>query len=70
VFDGWGLGMFDRIERIWLYPIVGATWLAMLLWSPAWLARFRYGPLEWAWRSLARGKAQAMRINDIATVSQ
>jgi uncharacterized protein len=70
VFDGWGLGLFDRIERIWLYPIVAAVWLAMLLWSPAWLARFRYGPLEWAWRSLSRGRPQAMRRNDIATVSQ
>lgn len=70
VFDGWGLGQFGRVERIWLYPIVGIVWLAILGWSPAWLARFRYGPLEWAWRSLARGKPQAMRINDIATVSQ
>lgn len=70
VFDGWGLGLFDRVERIGLYPIVAAVWLAMLVWSPAWLARLRYGPLEWAWRSLARGKAQPMRINDIATVSQ
>ncbi len=70
VFDGWGLGLFDRVERVMLYPIVLATWVAMLTWSPWWLARFRYGPLEWAWRSLARGKAQAMRINDIATVSQ
>jgi uncharacterized protein len=70
VFDGWGLDLFDRVERIWLYPIVGATWLTMLVWSPAWLARFRYGPLEWAWRSLARGRPQSLRINDIATPSQ
>jgi uncharacterized protein len=70
IFDGWGLGWFDRIERIWLYPIVGATWLAMLVWSPAWLSRFRYGPLEWAWRSLARGRLQALGRNDIATSSQ
>ena len=70
VFDGWGLGLFDRIERIWLYPIVVATWIVMLCWSPAWLARFRYGPLEWAWRSLARGRLQSIRINDIATPSQ
>ena len=24
----------------------------MLLWSKAWLDRFRYGPLEWLWRCL------------------
>ncbi len=70
LFDGWGLALFDRIERIWLCPIVAATWLAMLAWSPAWLRRFRYGPLEWAWRSLARGHPQPMRVDAIATLSQ
>ena len=33
----------------------------MLLWSKPWLDRFRYGPLEWLWRSLARGAMQPMR---------
>ena len=70
LFDGWGLGLFDRIERIALLPVVAAIWCAMLVWSPWWLARWRYGPLEWTWRSLARGKPQPMRRNDIATVSQ
>jgi len=32
--------------------VVFAVWAAMLLWSKAWLARFRYGPLEWLWRCL------------------
>jgi len=32
----------------------------MLLWSLPWLAQYRYGPLEWLWRSLARGQVQAM----------
>lgn len=67
LFDGWGFGLFGRIERIWLYPIVLAVWAVMLVWSPAWLARYRYGPLEWAWRSLARGQIQPMRRNAIAS---
>jgi uncharacterized protein len=33
----------------------------MLLWSKPWLDRFRYGPFEWAWRTLSRGKLQPMR---------
>jgi len=64
LFDGWGFGLFAHVERIWLYPIVAAVWALMLLWSPWWLARFRYGPLEWAWRSLARREFQAMRKAD------
>ncbi|WP_454885027.1 DUF418 domain-containing protein [Sphingomonas oryzagri] len=63
LFYGWGLSLFARIERVWLYPIVFGVWALMLLWSPWWLARFRYGPLEWAWRSLARGGFQPMRQN-------
>jgi uncharacterized protein len=61
LFYGWGLGLFGRVERVWLYAIVLAAWALMLGWSTPWLARFRYGPLEWAWRSLARGKFQPMR---------
>lgn len=70
LFYGWGLGLFDRLGRLALYPVVALVWLSMLLWSPVWLARYRYGPLEWAWRSLARGKAQPMRRTDIEIVSQ
>jgi uncharacterized protein len=33
----------------------------MLLWSKPWLDRYRYGPLEWAWRSLARLRLEPMR---------
>ncbi|HZF44225.1 MAG TPA: DUF418 domain-containing protein, partial [Sphingomonadaceae bacterium] len=58
IFYGHGLGLYGRLTRWELYPLVFAVWAAMLLWSPAWLARFRYGPFEWLWRSLSRGRAQ------------
>ena len=41
--------------------VVFAVWALMLLWSRPWLAHFRYGPLEWVWRSLARMRLQPMR---------
>lgn len=68
LFDGWGLGLYARVERLWLYPLVFAVWALMLAWSPWWLARFRYGPLEWCWRSLARWQLQPMRRPAIASV--
>jgi uncharacterized protein len=34
----------------------------MLLWSKWWLDRYRYGPFEWAWRSLSRWKWEPMRL--------
>jgi uncharacterized protein len=36
-------------------------WALMLLWSKPWLDRFAYGPFEWLWRSLARGRIQSLR---------
>ena len=61
LFYGYGLGWYGRVPRAALYLIVLAVWAAILLWSRPWLARFRYGPLEWLWRSLARGERQPMR---------
>lgn len=52
VFHGWALGLFGSLHRVELMGVVLATWVAMLLWSKAWLARYRYGPLEWLWRCL------------------
>jgi uncharacterized protein len=33
-----------------------------MMWSAWWLARFRYGPMEWLWRSLTYGRLQPMRL--------
>jgi len=60
LFYGYGLGLYGNISRIGLWPFVFGAWIVMLLWSKPWLARFRYGPLEYVWRSLARGKLQKM----------
>ncbi len=60
-FYGYGLGWFGYLGRAELYLVVLAVWALMLLWSKPWLAMFRYGPFEWLWRSLSRGKLQPMR---------
>ena len=61
LFYGYGLGWFGRLGRAELWLVVIFMWLVMLLWSKPWLDRFQYGPLEWLWRSLARGSVQPMR---------
>jgi uncharacterized protein len=61
VFSGWGLGQFATWPRAALYLLAPIAWGTMLIWSPWWLARYRYGPLEWVWRTLARGRLQTMR---------
>lgn len=56
VFHGWGLGLFGRLSRPELYGVVIFAWVLMLAWSKPWLDRYRYGPLEWAWRCLTYGQ--------------
>ncbi len=60
IFYGWGLGLFGSVSRAQVYPFVLLVWAFMLLWSRPWIARFRYGPAEWLWRSLTLGKPQPM----------
>ena len=62
LFYGWGLGLYGSVGRAELYLFVVAAWALMLLWSAPWLRHFRYGPLEWLWRSLARRSLQPMRL--------
>ena len=60
LFYGWGLGRFGTLGRAQLWLVVLPMWALMLLWSKPWLERFRYGPFEWLWRSMARGEPQPM----------
>ena len=61
IFYGQGLGLFGRIERLGQILIVMGVWAVQLLGSTLWLRRFRFGPLEWLWRSLTYGKGQPFR---------
>lgn len=60
LFYGYGLGWYGALSRAELYLVVAAIWALILAWSQPWLTRFAYGPLEWLWRSLARGRVQPM----------
>jgi len=61
IFYGWGLGYFGQLSRIEYVPIILAVWSFQLLASPLWLARFRFGPMEWLWRSLTYWRLQPIR---------
>lgn len=61
VFQGWAGGLFGQLHRIGMLPLVLLAWVLMLAWSKPWLARFRYGPLEWLWRCLTYWKLMPIR---------
>jgi len=61
LFFGHGFGLYGHVERTGQLGIVLAIWALQLLWSPWWLARYKFGPFEWLWRSLTYWKLQPMR---------
>ena len=60
-FFGVGFGMMGKLQRYEIYYVVAAVWVIEIIWSHLWLRFFRFGPLEWCWRSLTYWKKQPMR---------
>jgi len=61
VFYGYGLGLYGTIPRFWQMGFVILIILLQLFVSTWWLNRYRFGPVEWLWRSLTYWKWQSMR---------
>ncbi len=61
LFYGHGAGLWGELPR-WSHPLYVIGFFALqVVFSHWWLARFRFGPAEWLWRSLTYGHAQPMR---------
>ncbi len=63
VFTGVGFSLYGQLQRYELYFVVFSVWLFQLIASPIWLLYFRFGPLEWLWRSLTYKKIQPFRLS-------
>ena len=61
IFYGYGLSLYGEVPRLALMLFVLGFIGVQLVLSPWWLARFRFGPAEWAWRSLTYWRRQPMR---------
>jgi uncharacterized protein len=62
IFTGYGFKLYAKLQRIELYWVVLALWTISLIVSPIWLRHYRFGPMEWCWRSLTYWKKQPMRL--------
>ncbi|WP_230293147.1 DUF418 domain-containing protein [Croceicoccus sp. Ery5] len=60
LFYGFGFGLYNMLERYQLYLIVLAIAVVEMVWSVLWLRHFRFGPLEWVWRTLTYWRWQPM----------
>lgn len=61
IFFGIGFGLFGEIDRTGQIVIVIGVWLLQFFWSKPWLANYKFGPLEWIWRSLTYWNKQPMK---------
>ena len=57
---GFGLDLFTRIGAAGDLAIAAAVTAGQVAASVWWLGRFRFGPLEWLWRSVTYGRWQAL----------
>ncbi|MCI0661803.1 MAG: DUF418 domain-containing protein, partial [Acidobacteria bacterium] len=62
IVEGYGFGLFAKLQRYQLLYLVFSVWLFLLIASPIWLRHFRFGPMEWVWRSLTYWRKQPMKI--------
>ena len=61
LFHGFAFGLWNELPRHQLYLVVAAQWVVMIAFSVFWLRRYRFGPLEWLWRSLTYGRLASMK---------
>jgi uncharacterized protein len=61
LFYGYGLGLSGRLGSAAAAVIGLALYAAQLAFSQAWLRRYRFGPVEWLWRSITYGQRLPMR---------
>ena len=60
IFYGIGFGLFGEWGVAATTALVFVIYPVQVLITRWWLAHFRFGPLEWVWRSLTYGRAQRM----------
>ncbi len=61
IFYGHGLGLFGSVSRVEMLGVVVAIWAVQVPLSVVWLRYFRFGPIEWLWRTATYGEQQPLR---------
>ena len=62
---GPGLNLASALPTWWRQGVLELVFVVQVVYSRWWFARFQYGPVEWAWRSLTWFKLQPMRAKAV-----
>ena len=60
-FYGLGLALHQQLARHEVGYIILAIWIFQAVFSRYWMKRYRFGPMEWLWRSLTYWQRQPLR---------
>jgi len=66
IFYGIGFDLYGQLQRYELYYFVGGIWIFQIIISHIWLRYYRFGPMEWVWRSLTYWKLQPFKKSNVA----
>jgi uncharacterized protein len=69
IFLSYGGGWYGRVGALHISIIGIALFLFQVLFSNWWIRHFRFGPMEWIWRSLTYWKRQPLKKNTAVSVS-
>ncbi len=61
LFTGVGLGLYGEVGPASCVALAVIIFAAQMTFSGWWLARYRFGPAEWVWRTLTYRQRQPMR---------
>jgi uncharacterized protein len=70
VYYGFGLGMMGKIGVTGSIALGIAIFAVQIFFANWWMARYRYGMVEWLWRSLTHMKLQPLRRDKVTTFSE
>lgn len=62
LFYSYGFGWYGNVGFTGMFVITIVLFACQMAASTWWLARYRYGPAEWLWRTLTYGSAPEMRV--------
>ena len=62
LFYSYGFRLAGRVGYTGMFVITVTLFAVQMAVSVWWLKRYRFGPVEWLWRTLTYGRAPAMRV--------
>lgn len=69
VFQGFGGGLYGTTSRLQQTVFILGVWVLQTAFSVWWLRRYRFGPLEWLWRSLTYGRMEPLRRASVSVAA-